>query len=300
MFDRVVVARDLADVSGAVLARAGEVVSVTSVRGAARAAVPGRRLPLARSAVASDLHLPLAEAPFRHLFRGEEVRSAVARVVLSARLPPVLFEELRAMQATDPARYRHAVATAAVTARLLMAAVGEAPALPDLAAAGLLHDLGMRHVPLSLARSSGGLDAEGTRLLAAHPLLGALHLARHLGAHPAVEAALCHHWKSGAGYPALARSPSRSVEVVGVASAFVALTQARPYRSGAYDARGAADVLIDEARAGHADRGTVRLLVHALRGSKGDSRSVLFGRQRVGQAPAVNRHTPIAPTAAAL
>jgi HD-GYP domain-containing protein (c-di-GMP phosphodiesterase class II) len=300
MFDRVVLSRDLADVTGAVLARRGEVVSVASVRSAARAAVVAPALPLARSAVASDLHLPLADAPYRHLFRGEEVRSAVAKVVVSARLPPAVFEELRAMQATDPARYRHAVATAAVTARLLMVAVGEAPALPELAAAGLLHDLGMRHVPASVARSTGALDAEGKRLLAAHPLLGGLHLARHLGAHPAVEAALCHHWKTGAGYPSLDRQPSRSVEVVGVASAFVALTQPRPYRSRAYDARGAADVLIDEARAGHADPSMVRLLVHALRGGRGESRAVQFGRQRVGQAPLVNRHTPIAPTAAAL
>ncbi|GEJ56862.1 HD-GYP domain-containing protein [Anaeromyxobacter diazotrophicus] len=300
MFDRVVLASDLVDATGAALAGAGEVVSVASVHEAARAARPQARVPLARSAVANDLHLPLAEPPFRHLFRGEEVRSAVARVVLSARLPPALFEELAALRAADPGRYRHAVATAAVTARLLMVAVGDAPALPDLAAAGLLHDLGMRHVPPAVARAAGALDREGTRALAAHPLLGGLHLARHLGAHPAVEAALAHHWKSGAGYPALARSPSRSVEVVGVASAFVALTQPRPYRSCPFDARGAADVLIDEARARLADPSTVRLLVHALRGGSGESRGVRFGRQRVGQAPLVNRHTPIAPTAAAL
>jgi HD-GYP domain-containing protein (c-di-GMP phosphodiesterase class II) len=300
VFDRVVLTRELVDVAGAVLGRAGEVVSVASVREAARASSPGSRSPLARSAVAADLHLPLADAPFRHLFRGEEVRSAVARTVLSARLPAVLFEELRTLQTADPARYRHAIATAAVTARLLMVAVGDAPALPDLAAAGLLHDLGMRHVPPAAARASGALDREGVRVVAAHPLLGGLHLARRLGAHPAVEAALCHHWKSGAGYPALARSPSRSVEVVGVASAFVALTQPRPYRSGAYDARGAADVLIQDAHARCADPSTVRLLVHALRGGKGQPQALRFGRQRVSQTPTVNRHTSIAPTDASL
>ena len=46
-----------------------------------------------------------------------------------------------------------------------------------------------------------------------------------------------------------ARPPPRSMEVVSVASAFAALTQPRPFRSGAYDARGAADVLVAEAAA---------------------------------------------------
>ena len=88
------------------------------------------------------------------------MRSAVTRVLLEVRLPPALFDELRALHASDPARYRHAVSTAAVTVGMLLAAVGDAPALPDLAAAGLLHDLGMRHVPPALAR---GAAARSTR-----------------------------------------------------------------------------------------------------------------------------------------
>jgi HD-GYP domain-containing protein (c-di-GMP phosphodiesterase class II) len=295
MFDRVALGTDLVEAGGAVLARAGEVVSVASVRELARATAPAPRESLARSAVAADLHLPLADPPFRHLFRTEEVCSAVARVMLSAKLPPELFEELRALRAGDPPRYRHALATAVVTVRALMIAVGDAPALPELAAAALLHDLGMRHVRPELTRGTGALEREGMLALAAHPLLGAFQLARRLGPHPAVEAALCHHWNSGAGYPSLPRPPSRSVEMVGVASAFVALTQARPYRSGAYDPRGAADLLIEEARVRRVDPRTVRLLVHTLRGGRGDSRQVRFGRQRIGQAPASNRHTPIVP-----
>jgi hypothetical protein len=43
---------------------------------------------------------------------------------------------------------------------------------------------------------------------------------------------------------------------------------------------------------------TVRLLVHALRGAKGDVRQVRFGRERLGHAPTVNRHTDIGPVQA--
>ena len=131
--------------------------------------------------------------------------------------------------------------------------------------------------------------------VASHPLLGSWHLAVALGIHPAVEAALAHHWRGGHGYPCLPRPPSRSVEVVAVASAFAALTQVRAFRSGAFDARGALDVLVAQVKAGRADATTVRLLVHAIRGTRGELKDVRFARERLGHAPAVNRHTDIAP-----
>jgi hypothetical protein len=81
--------------------------------------------------------------------------------------------------------------------------------------------------------------------------------------------------------------------VIAVASAFTALTQPRAFRSAPYDGRGAADVLIADAAAGRADPDAVRLLVHALRNGKGELRVLRFGRERLGHAPAVNRHTPI-------
>jgi len=220
--------------------------------------------------------------------------SAVARALLAVRLPDALFEELSALKTSDPVRYRHALATAAVASRMIIAAVGEPPALPEVAAAGLLHDLGMRHLSSSLLCATGRLDRQQTMDVAAHPLLGAFYLAGLLGWHPAVEATLTHHWQRGHGYPSLPRPPARAAQVVGVASAFTALTQARSYRSEPFDARGAADVLVGEAQAGRIDLATVRLLVHALRGAQGNPREVRLGRARPGHAPAVNQHTVIA------
>ncbi|HEX9289005.1 MAG TPA: phosphohydrolase [Anaeromyxobacteraceae bacterium] len=293
MFDRVVLTRDLVDARGAVLGKRGAVVSVSGVQDAARRAPAVARRPLSETSTAEDLHLPLADPAYRHLFRGAGVQAAVARALLALRLPQAIFDELHALKISDPARYRHALSTAAVTARLLIAAAGEAPALPDMAAAGLLHDLGMRHVSFHLARNGEPLGQAEMMEVAAHPLLGGLHLAQLLGLHPAVDAALSHHWRGGYGYPSLPHTPSRAVEVVGIASAFAALTQARAFRSEPFDARGAADVLIAEATAGHADVNTVRLLVHALRGATGEVRHTRFGRERLGHVPAVNRHTVI-------
>jgi hypothetical protein len=301
MFDRVTLTRDLVDSRGAILGRRGLVVSVTTVLEAARRAPPGSCRPAELDArLASDLRAPLSDGVYRHLFRGDAVQTGVGRALASIRLPRQLHDELHALAAEDPARYRHALATAAISVRMLVSAVGEAPGLPEIAAAGLLHDLGMRHVARHLARNGDALEPDEIMDVASHPLLGGLHLALTLGQHPAVEAALGHHFRGGHGYPWLPRSPSRSVEVVAVASAFAALTHARPFRSGPYDARGAVDLLVIEAKAGRADGTTVRLLVHALRGAGGEVKAVRFGRDRLVPGPDVNRHTVIAPTYSAV
>jgi len=296
MIDRVTLTRDMIDAAGRAIARRGFVVTARAVEEAAERAVPGPRAMLAETFVADDLRVPLADPPYRHLFRGQAVQAAVANALLAVRLPGILFDELRTLKASDFTRYRHALTTAAVASRMLVAAVGEARGLPDMAAAGLLHDIGMRHVSFHLTRNGDALEPGEVVDVAAHPLLGAYHLATVLGFHPAVEAALTHHWSSGHGYPLLGKGPSRSVQVVGVASTFSALTQARPFRSEPYDARGAADLLIAEASAGRGDTSTVKLLVHALRGAQGEVRQVRFARQRLGHAPVVNRHTLIAPS----
>ncbi|HEY7725355.1 MAG TPA: phosphohydrolase [Anaeromyxobacteraceae bacterium] len=287
--DRFVLPKDLADRTGRVIARGGDELSPTAVASAAARARPGPPHPLAGSLPLGDVRTPFGAAAFRHLFRVDGVQAAVERTLLAARLPRDLHEALRLMREIDAERYQHALATAAVATRMLLAAVGEQAALPDLAAAALLHDLGMSYLDPQLLRLPR-LDAVGAKAVSVHPLLGALHLATDLGAHPAVDAALAHHWRRGKGYPRLAIRPPRSVEVIAVASAFAALTHARPFRSSPYDARGATDVLITDSRLGVADLEAVQLLVHALRGARGDVRMVRFGRERLGHAPSENRH----------
>jgi len=254
MLERLTLARDLLDCTGAVLAPAGAVLSVTVVRATASRTSPALARPLADTFAAADLRLPLAAPVYRHLFRGAS-QDAVARALLACELPDALWEELRAMRATDPARYWHALATGAIAARMLLAALGEASSIARMAGAGLLHDLGMRHVSPHLARNGDLLSADEREEVAGHPVLGGYHLALLLGDHPAVEAALA-----------------------------TAITCTD---------RGAADVLIADAAAGRADPDAVRLLVHALRNGKGDLCTLRFGRERIGHAPAVNRHTPI-------
>jgi hypothetical protein len=294
VFDRLILTEDLVDVRGEAIAARGVVLSPESIADAAAAARPPPCLPLEDTPLAADVGVPLGDHAYRHLFPDDGTREAVRRAMLAVRLPEVLVEELLALRRAASPIHGHALATAAVAVRMLLGIVGEARGIPELAAAALLHDLGMRHLPARLGRLRERLGRDEALRVAAHPFLGAYHLARVLGEHPAVSAALGHHWRCGQGYPNLPSEPSRSMEVVAVASAFAALTQPRPFRSAAYDVRGAADVLVSEAAVGQADASTVKLLVHALRGATGDPRAIRFGRERGGHGPDVNRHVHVA------
>ncbi|MGA8892912.1 MAG: HD domain-containing phosphohydrolase [Anaeromyxobacteraceae bacterium] len=297
MFDRVKLRRDLTDCGGRMLARAGTVVSVESIAETASGARPPAAAPLSETFVSDDLGGALRDPAYQHLFRTPEVEAAVRGAVDSAQLPQPLVEELAAAKLLDPLRYAHALSTAVVTTRLILAAAGTARASPQIAAAALLHDIGMRHVPPRVLRAPGALQGDDALEVAQHPFIGAFQLARLLGSHPAVEAALAHHWRDGQGYPDLVTRPSPTTEVVAVASAFAALTHTRSYRSEPYDARGAADVLVAEAASGHADPFAVKLLVHAMRGADGPLNGLRFARARPGATPEVNRHTRISPPA---
>jgi len=294
MFDRITLRSDLSDCHGQLLARRGAVVSTEGIREAALSARPGPTRLLAETFLADDVALPLGDHGYRYLFRSPQAQAAVARVLLAVELPDVLYDELAAVKATDPARHQHALATAAVASRMLAVAAGESRVPPQVAAAALLHDLGMRHLPARLVRGGEPLRGGEALEMAEHPFLGAWHLARVLGPHPAVDAALSHHWRNGQGYPDLPRRPTRTVEGVAVASAFAALTQSRAYRSDPFDPRGAVDLLVAEAGAERIDAYGVKLLVHALRGGQGEVRVLRFGRSRHGTEPAVNHYTPIA------
>jgi hypothetical protein len=293
VFDRLILTEELLNCRGEVLAARGVVLSPESIAEAASGAPSLPRHPLGETPLADDVEVPLAARAYRHLFERTGARDAVRAALLAVRLPEVLFEELLALRRAGSCIHPHAFVTAAVAVRMLLGVVGAARGIPDIAAAALLHDLGMRRVPGRLARLREQLGADEAQRVAAHPLVGAYHLARVLGAHAAVSAALGHHWRCGQGYPALRSAPTRSMEVVSVASAFAALTQPRPYRSGAFDARGAADVLVAEAAAGQADANTVKLLVHTLRGGEGDPRTVRLGHERAGHGPDVNRHVHV-------
>jgi response regulator RpfG family c-di-GMP phosphodiesterase len=149
----------------------------------------------------------------------------------------------------------------------------------------------MRYAAPKLRSKRDHLTPNDALGLEDHPIVGALLLARAIGDSPAVHFALLHHTRAGFGYPRLqGKPPLRGLDLVSVASAFAALVGPRPFRQHPFNARGAADQLCDEARAGYFDARAVRLLIHCMRGAKGPITDLKLPRTATGFRPARNNH----------
>jgi len=108
------------------------------------------------------------------------------------------------------------------------------PVLTEIAAAGLLHDVGKGRVPRAILEKPGRLDAEEREAIARHPQLGAEILLESPEVGPsALGAAFGHHLRhDGRGYPSTRPwfARSRITSLIQVCDVFEALTARRPYK----------------------------------------------------------------------
>lgn len=286
-----VLTRDLHDASGKLVASRGEIVDLARLKRACqRAPRETRQRPLHETPVSTAVLEAFEAPPLSHVVQGE-ARAQVADTLCEVRFPDAVWAELEALGRDDPARYQHAVWTAIVSTRLFRAALGEAPGLSRLAGGALVHDVGMRYASPRLRSKRDFLTQSEALMLEEHPFVGALLLATALGDSPAVHFALLHHTRSGRGYPRIDGTPPlRGLDLVAVASAFSALVAQRSFRQQPFDARGAADQLCEEAEAGFFDPRAVRLLIHCLRGAKGDVRTLRLPKRPTGFRPRTNKY----------
>jgi HD-GYP domain-containing protein (c-di-GMP phosphodiesterase class II) len=287
-----VLTRDLVSASGKLVASRGEIADLGHLKEvAARAPRNARQRALHETKVSEAVLESFDAAPLQHLAGPPDARAQIADALCEVRFPDEVWEELDALREEDAVRFQHAVWTAVVAARLFRAALGEAPGLSRLVGGALVHDIGMRHAAQRLRLKRDHLTANEALTLEDHPIVGALVLASALGDAPAVHFALLHHTRAGFGYPRVAgKPPLRGLDLVAVASAFAALVAPRPFRQQAFNARGAADQLCDEATAGYFDGRAVRLLIHCMRGAKGPMDVLKLPRTATGFRPTRNHH----------
>jgi len=128
----------------------------------------------------------------------------------------------------------HSVRVAALSSLLGRALGWPEPVLTELAAAGLLHDLGKGRIPPEILFKPGRLDEEERRIVETHPDVGANILLDNGERSPLVLAATWgHHLRhDGGGYPRLPawHGPGVVAELVHVCDVFEALTARRPYK----------------------------------------------------------------------
>jgi len=137
--------------------------------------------------------------------------------------------------------------------------------LPELATAGLLHDVGKAKVPDEILYKPGQLTPEELKIAHSHAALGAQILIQKGDASPLVIAgAWGHHIRyDGGGYPDAPDWVRRSsvAALLQVCDVFEALTAARPYKS-PLPPRRAFEIIMKDAGAFHPD--AVRALIHAI------------------------------------
>ena len=287
-----VLTRDLVAADGKLVASRGEIVDLAYLKETAARAPRDPRVRALHDTAVSDAVLEAFDAaPLQHLAGPPDARAQIADALCEVRFPDAVWEEVCALQEQDPSRFQHAVWTAVVAARLFRSALGEAPGLTRLIGGALVHDVGMRYASPKLRSKRDHLTRNDALALEDHPIVGALLLAKAMGDAPAVHFALLHHTRAGFGYPRVeGKPPLRGLDLVSVASAFAALVASRPFRQHPFNARGAADQLCDEARAGYFDSRAVRLLIHCMRGAKGSIGELKLPRTATGFRPARNHH----------
>ena len=196
---------------------------------------------LARAKLICEDGRALVEAMFGELRMGRSIvlegaRDLASRIDDSVSRNPLALVSLARLKTADNYTYLHSVAVAG-----LMAAVARDLDLPaeqrdHAAMAGLLHDMGKAHVPLSILNKPGALQDGEMAAMRQHPALGeqilrdagmdnadVLHVVRH------------HHERmDGAGYPdALAADALPMLtRISSVCDVYDAITSNRPYKSG--------------------------------------------------------------------
>ncbi|HEY3045782.1 MAG TPA: HD domain-containing phosphohydrolase [Vicinamibacterales bacterium] len=136
----------------------------------------------------------------------------------------------------------------------------------DLAAldrGGFLHDIGKIAVPDSVLLKGGALDAQESRVMREHPVIGDA-LCAGLRSFSKVRPIVRHHHErlDGSGYPDGLRNHEVPLlaQIVGIVDVFDALTSERPYRGARSRAEGF-EVLEGEAKKGWRDRALVDAFV---------------------------------------
>jgi HD-GYP domain-containing protein (c-di-GMP phosphodiesterase class II) len=146
----------------------------------------------------------------------------------------LLFRELFRIVEHDFYTFTH-VCNVSTYSVLLAQAMGENDPvrLAELAAAGLLHDIGKRHIPAAILNKTSRLTPTEWDLIVRHPTDGYLELSRDKLTWPQLMVVYQHHERlDGSGYPTGIRGDEIHpwARICAVVDVFDAMSCSRPYR----------------------------------------------------------------------
>lgn len=146
----------------------------------------------------------------------------------------LLFRELFRIVEHDFYTFTH-VCNVSTYSVLLAQGMGENDPvrLAELAAAGILHDIGKRHIPVAVLNKNSRLTPTEWDLIVRHPTDGYLELSRDTLTWPQLMVVYQHHERlDGSGYPTGIRGDEIHpwARICAVVDAFDAMSCSRPYR----------------------------------------------------------------------
>nr|WP_315242231.1 HD domain-containing phosphohydrolase [uncultured Albidiferax sp.] len=141
---------------------------------------------------------------FSRMAEKPEDRKLMLDCLEAVPLPPAITFQLTVVRDVHPGLFRYFVATALTAVWLGNRPLAQRSNLVMLAAAGLLHDLGMMHIDPVLLEPSTEISPEQRRQLYSHPLVSVLLLERHTEYNNEMLRAVREHHEvlDGSGYPA--------------------------------------------------------------------------------------------------
>ena len=141
---------------------------------------------------------------FSRMAEKPEVRQLLLDCLEAVPLPSAIVFQLTVVRDVHPGQFRYFVATALTAVWLANRPLALRTDLVMLAAAGLLHDLGMMHIDPVLLEPSTEISPEQRRQLYSHPLVSVLLLERHAEYRVDMLRAVREHHEvlDGSGYPA--------------------------------------------------------------------------------------------------
>jgi putative two-component system response regulator len=163
------------------------------------------------------------------------------------------------IEARDPLTQGHCQRLAAYATRMGRALGLDAADLAALERGGFLHDIGKVAVPDRVLLKDGKLDAQESRVMREHPIVGDA-ICTGLRSLQKVRPIVRHHHEhlDGTGYPDGLKNAQVPLlaQIIGIVDVFDALTSDRPYHT-AVSPDDALDMVTDEASKGWRDRSLV-------------------------------------------
>lgn len=144
-----------------------------------------------------------SEPVYGAMFKDDRLRDMLLVELKLVPLPAPIAFQLTLARDTQPELWMHSLRSAVTAAWLISRLDGARHDMRMLAAAGLLHDLGMLHVNPVLLQPAVQLDRASRRQLYTHPVVSRMLLERHHEYAPQMLAAVLEHHErlDGSGYP---------------------------------------------------------------------------------------------------